>query len=128
MQGVKEVVEAMKGLEKDTIEIYYSTIIEAELFSFHALSKKQKVAIRKILNLGEIINVDSEIALNAARLRALSKKGYNCKLRLPDAIIAATAFLYDAVLVTRNTQDFNHLEDRGLRLWNPHVSRSYMGE
>ena len=32
LQGVKEVVEAMKGLEKDTIEIYYSTIIEAELF------------------------------------------------------------------------------------------------
>jgi hypothetical protein len=38
------------------------------------LTEEQKVKIRSILDLGEIIDVDSEIALKAAELRALSKK------------------------------------------------------
>lgn len=81
--------------------------------------------IRGILDLGEIINVDSEIALKAAELRALSRKNYQRKLKLPDAIIAATAFMCSAVLITRNIEDFSHLCDHGLRIWNPFERRLY---
>ena len=59
------------------------------------------------------------MALKAAELRALSKKFYERKLKLPDAIVAATALLYSAALVTRNVDDFKHLRDYGLLLWNP---------
>jgi predicted nucleic acid-binding protein len=69
--------------------------------------------------LGEIVDVDSEVALKAAELRALSKKNYQRKLKLPDAIVVATAFLYSATLITRNVDDFKYLRDYGLRLWNP---------
>jgi len=31
------------------------------------------------------------------------------KIKLPDAIIAATAMEYSAILITRNTKDFNFL-------------------
>jgi len=99
----------MEKLEDDNIEVYYSAIIEAELFSFYELTEEQKVKIRSILDLGEIIDVDSEIALKAAELRALSKKYYQRNLKLPDAIIAATAFVYSSILVTRNVGDFDHL-------------------
>lgn len=119
LKGVKEAVQALEKLENDDLEIYYSTIVEAELFSFHVLTTEQKVKIRGILSLGDIVDVDSEIALKAAELRALSKKNYKRKLKLPDAIVAATAFVYSAVLVTRNIDDFKHLLDHGLRLWNP---------
>lgn len=64
-------------------------------------------------------NVTSELALKAAELRALSKKKYQRKLKLPDAIVAATALLNSAVLVTRNVDDFRHLQAEGLFLWNP---------
>lgn len=37
------------------------------------------------------------------------------RIRLPDAIIWATAQVYDAVLVTRNTKDFNPVFD-GIRV------------
>jgi predicted nucleic acid-binding protein len=90
LKGEKEAVEAMESFEDEMIEIFYSTIIEAELFSFHQLTKNQKFKIRQLLDLGEIIDVDSEIALKAAELRALSSKQYNRKLKLPDALIAAT--------------------------------------
>jgi len=113
------IVKAMEKLENDNNEIFYSTIIEAELFSFHELTQEQRIKIRGILDIGEIIDVDSEVALKAAELRSLSRKIYNRKMKLPDAIIAATAFLYSAVLVTCNVDDFKHLRNHGLHIWNP---------
>ncbi len=101
------------------MEVFYSTIVEAELFSFHELTKEQKTKIRAILNLGEIIDVDSKVALKAAELRSISRKNYQRKLKLPDAIVAATAVLCSAVLITRNVEDFNHLIDHSLHIWNP---------
>jgi len=38
LKGVEEVVEVMENLEDDDIEVYYSTIVEAELFSFYELT------------------------------------------------------------------------------------------
>ncbi len=39
------------------------------------------------------------------------------KTKLPDAIIAATALIYDFSLITRNTKDFENIPD--LKLINP---------
>lgn len=118
LKGINKAIEVMEELEDDDIEIYYSTVVEAELFSFHELTDEQKKKIRGILDLGEIIDVDSEIALKAAELRALSKKEYQRKLKLPDAIVAATALVYSSILVTRNVEDFDHLLSYGLQILN----------
>ena len=40
------------------------------------------------------------------------------KLKLGDALIAATALVYDLVIVTRNTKDFQNIA--GLEYLNPH--------
>lgn len=40
------------------------------------------------------------------------------KIKLPDAVIAATAITYNLILVTRNTKDFDKIEN--LKLVNPH--------
>lgn len=40
------------------------------------------------------------------------------KTKLPDAIIAATALVYDLALITRNTSDFKNID--GLRVIDPH--------
>ncbi len=119
LKGIEQAVAALEKLEDDGIEVYYSTIVEAELFSFHEITEEQIEKIRGILDLGEIVYVDSEVALKAAELRSLSRKTYQRKLKLPDAIVAATALLYSAVLVTRNVEDFNHLEKHDLHMWNP---------
>jgi predicted nucleic acid-binding protein len=39
------------------------------------------------------------------------------KIKLPDAIIAAIALVYNLILVTRNTNDFKNIG--GLQLENP---------
>ena len=40
------------------------------------------------------------------------------KIKLPDAIVAATALVYNYILITRNIADFKNIE--GLTLINPH--------
>jgi predicted nucleic acid-binding protein len=41
------------------------------------------------------------------------------KTKLPDAIIAATALVYDLVLISRNVSDFKNIE--GLQLVDPYT-------
>jgi len=100
-------------------EIIFSVIVEAELFSSWKLTDEDFSDLRDILDLGEIIEVSSSIAIKAAELRRLSKAKSNRSLKLPDALIAATAMEHAAVLITRNEDDFRYLFDHGLELLNP---------
>ena len=40
------------------------------------------------------------------------------KIKLPDAIIAATALVYDLILFSRNTADFKNIQE--LKVINPY--------
>lgn len=57
----------------------------------------------------QIISLDLSVAEKAVHLRR------NYRIRLPDAIIWATAIVNNAVLVTRNTKDF-HPDWKGIRV------------
>jgi len=41
------------------------------------------------------------------------------KTKLPDAIIAATALVYDLTIISRNTSDFKNID--GLTVIDPHI-------
>jgi predicted nucleic acid-binding protein len=74
----------------------------------------------------EVVAVDTEVARVAGELRRLNNAGRpveqcpTChrrlggRLRLPDALVAATAITESAVLVTHNVKDYGHLVGRGL--------------
>lgn len=119
MQGIPEAVDFMEAIESTESEVLYSVIVEAELFSSPLLTEDDKTDLRKLLSMGDIIDVDSETALKAAELRALSRRLYHRKMKLPDALVAATALMTSATLVTRNVEDFKHLQRHGLRIHNP---------
>jgi predicted nucleic acid-binding protein len=61
------------------------------------------------------IPVDVPVAETAARLRAAEKRNGRI-LTVADSIIAGTAMLHDATLVTRNVKDFDGL---GIALLDP---------
>ena len=48
----------------------------------------------------------------------LLRRNYK-KLKLGDAIVAATAIVYNLILVSRNTRDFINI--KGLRVINPYL-------
>ncbi len=119
-KGLTPVVEFLTKLEQNPeVEIIYSTIVEAELFSYHNLTEQDKQDFEDALGIGEIVEVNSKIARKAGDLRNISRNIYKKKLKLPDAIVAATAIEYSAILVTRNENDFCHLLEHGLSLYNP---------
>ncbi|HTV32423.1 MAG TPA: type II toxin-antitoxin system VapC family toxin [Methylocella sp.] len=64
------------------------------------------------------IAIDVPIAETAARLRAFAKK-QGRRLTLADSLVAGTAMVHDATLVTRNTKDFDKLS---IALFNPFSS------
>ncbi len=66
-------------------------------------------AVRAFLGTFAVVPIDSDVAEDAVRLRR------DRRLRLPDAIIWATARAHHALLVTRNTKDFP-AEDVGIRV------------
>jgi len=69
-------------------------------------------SIHAFLTAANVIPLDDEVVLQTIALR---KKH---KIKLPDAIIAATAIVQKRTLITRNIQDFSNI--KGLRVINPH--------
>ena len=79
-------------------EIACSVITEIELLSFPALTSAEETLLRSTLARVAVYGIDQDIKEEAIRLRRQSR------LKLPDAIIAATALCHQAVLVTNDTE------------------------
>ena len=85
--------------------IAYSVVTRAELMAGRGTEEDQvTLLLAPFLEL----HVDRAVAERAGRLSRGSR------LRLPDALIAATALEHDRTLVTRNIRDFEGVD--GLRL------------
>jgi toxin FitB len=90
---------------------YFSEITKLEALGFHKITNAEKTYFTNVFNFANIVKIDSEVVELAISLRQVRK------LSIGDAIIAATAILYDLELVTRNTKDFDAI--KGLRVSNP---------
>ena len=77
---------------------FLSIITEIELLSFTSLSQAQAQALRDLLADVTVVNIDEDVKNAAIRLRR------EHRLRLPDAIIAATALSLDAELLTNDAR------------------------
>jgi predicted nucleic acid-binding protein len=89
-----------------------SVVVEIEVLTFHEIPQKMPL-IEEFIKLANVIQLDREITLKAIDIRKLSKK-----IKLADAIIAATAIVHDLILVTNNLKDFQHISE--LKLIDPH--------
>ncbi|WP_232462043.1 type II toxin-antitoxin system VapC family toxin [Thermococcus siculi] len=66
---------------------------------------------KEFISFAHVIPLTEDIAELAIELRRMKS------IKLPDAVIAATALRYGYTLVTRNVGDFKGIE--GLRIYNP---------
>ncbi len=78
----------------------FSSITKIEALGFAGLSPQDDKALRELLAQFEELPVLPAVVHEAIRLRKLHK------MKTPDAIIAATALLQQAEVVTRNVGDF----------------------
>ena len=78
----------------------FSAITKLEALGYSGLSAADDLALRELLAQFEEVPVLPAVVDEAIRLRRLHR------LKTPDAIVAATALLHQAEVVTRNTADF----------------------
>ncbi|MFM6000386.1 MAG: type II toxin-antitoxin system VapC family toxin [Dolichospermum sp.] len=86
-------------------KILLSPIIRIELLSFAGLSQEEEKCIEDLLSQFTIVPLSQQIEDKTIQLKR------NYKIKLPDAIIAATAIIENAILVTRNVSDFQAITD-----------------
>lgn len=80
-----------------------STIVRAEVLAWSGHSVASLQAAIALLDICQLIPVTLAVADEAARIRR------ETGLKLPDALIAATALLQAATLVTANGKDFRRV-------------------
>lgn len=88
-------------------EFNISVITDIEVLGHHSISEIEEA----FMNLATVYELDNDIRVKTIELRKL------LKIKLPDAIIAATALAHSFVLITQNERDFNNIV--GLEVVNP---------
>jgi len=91
-------------------DLYISIITYMEILGYAFESLNEEKYIRELLGIFGVIYIDQEIADTTINIRKKSK------IKLPDAIIAATAISEGLDLVTRNVEDFKNID---VKLINP---------
>ena len=90
-----------------------SAITEIELFCWKTATDLDLELLRNFINDALVIELEQSIKLRTADIRKVHR------IKLPDAIIAATALVYDLTLLSRNVPDFGKID--GLKIVNPWV-------
>jgi len=88
-----------------------SVVNKIELLSYSGLQEEDEKQIKEFIQDFKMRELDDEIVDKTIEVR----KKY--KLKLPDAIIAATAMINNLILVTHNKKDFKEI--RGLKIIDP---------
>lgn len=105
---LKDDPKVVKFLHKKIFEgsrFFISTISEAELFSYPEITEEEVGKIDKLLKTVSVISIDSQIA----QLAGFFKRKYG--IDLADAIIAATTYLTNSALITRNIRHFKKVKE-----------------
>ena len=89
----------------DGIVQQISVITRMELLSWQNATSKQIKVLQDFINRSVVFGLEENIILKTIELRM------KYKIKLPDAIIAATALCYNMTLITRNSEDFQIIKE-----------------
>ncbi len=92
-------------------EVEISFITKIELLAYPSITPEEEMAAQTFLSFFNIITIDASIINKTIAIRK------EVKIKLPDAIIAATALVNNLQLLSSNLQDFSKVED--LTIINP---------
>lgn len=87
----------------DNIAIQLSVISRIEILAWQKASEEQLKILNNFIAASTVFNLNEGIIIKSIEIRK------TCRLKLPDAIIAATAVVNDLILLTRNTKDFGRV-------------------
>lgn len=92
-------------------DIAVSALSYLEVLGYHLLTEESRLYFEEFFRIVEVFPISQAVLDRAVTLRQMRR------MTLGDAIIAATALVYDRTLVTRNIEDFEWIGE--LTLINP---------
>jgi len=106
----KEAEDFMDSVLKESIPAI-SAITEIELLCWKSASKEDLSVLKNFIADSIVFELDRNIKDKTVAFRT------SYAIKLPDAIIAATAYANGLTLISRNVKDFHKIE--GLKIINP---------
>lgn len=104
--------EVLMTIKKILVSSFFISIISRiEILGWNRHTEASYKMTNDLLKYSTIIPVDEAVANHAIHIRNKTN------IKLPDAVIAATAICLSATLVTRNCKDFNSIA--GIKIINP---------
>ena len=94
LKGETHIVRFLDKRLKEGAVLFASQITRMEMLSYHGLSKKDEAEIKEFLADTQILMLETHVEAKAVAMRR------EHRLKLPDAIIVATALVNDCILVT----------------------------
>lgn len=95
-----------------SIDLTISAVTKIEVLGWINATKEQLQPLYEFMEIANILSINEAVIEKTITIRQ------NKKIALGDAIIAATALVYDLVVISRNTSDFKNIE--GLKVIDPH--------
>ena len=86
--------------------LHLSVISYMEALGYNFSNSNEKMIIEKLCSELNIINLDNKIIAQTIKIKQ------NKKIKLPDAIIAATALTHNLQLITANALDFKGINQK----------------
>ena len=102
LRGYQQALDFIDSLLLDDVQVCFSVISEAEIYS--NVRPGEESRIRTLFDSLIRLDVNGEIARKAGEYRARYLRSHG--VALPDALIAATAFVWGADLITRNDRHY----------------------
>ena len=118
LRNVPQATKQLQEIEDGNFQGLLSAITITELTATPRMTEALFNSIKNLLQLFEIVPVDSQIAYTAGKLLAKYRASHG--LEPMDAFIAATALENEAVLFTLNKRHFRFIE--GLVSINPYLA------
>ena len=104
--------KVLNQIDKIINGIFYISIInKIELLGFAGITPDEERKFQDIIDAATLLNLTDDVVNKTIELRKANK------IKLPDAIIAATALINNLTLISRNTADFKNII--GLVVVNP---------
>lgn len=95
-----------------SIELTVSAVTKIEVLGWVNASNEQLKPLYEFMEIANVLPLNEVVINKTIALRQIKK------IALGDALIAATALVYNLILISRNISDFKNID--GLKAINPH--------
>lgn len=94
-------------------DVFISVINKIEILGFNPANSADLIPFEELVDILTMLPLSDDVVVQTISIRRIYK------IKLPDAIIAATALVHSLEMITRNMVDFQKIP--GLVIINPHI-------